>query len=127
MRRTAVFLALMALVVSGAASAASTLYLTYVGGHSMLARAGGTWSVLMVVTRSDTGKAVGPEGRIACRATSGTTRLALVSREFTSGGASGAVCTFQVPLRFRGKLLHSKLTVSYQGQSVTHAFTTRVK
>ena len=81
----------------------------------------------MVVTRSDTGRAVGPEGRIACRASSGTTRLALVSREFTSGGASGAVCTFQVPLRFRGKLLHSTLTISYQGQSVTHAFTTRVK
>ena len=127
MRRTAVFLALIALIVSGAASAASMLYLTYVGGHSMLARAGGTWSVLMVVTRSDTGRAVGPEGRIACRASSGTTRLALVSREFTSGGAAGATCTFQVPLRLRNKLLYSTLKVSYGGQSIAHSFSTRVR
>ena len=109
-----------------AAAAGSELHLSYVGGHSMMARAGGTWSVLMVVTRSDTGRAVGPEGRIACHATSGTTKLGLVSREFTSGGASGAVCTFQVPLRLKNRLLHSAITVSYQGQSVTHRFTTRV-
>jgi hypothetical protein len=128
MRRTSIFLALIALLVPGGASAAgSELHLSYVGGRSMMARAGGTWSVLMVVTRSDTGHAVGTEGRIACHATSGTTRLALVSREFTSGGASGAVCTFQVPLRLKNKLLHSTLTVSYQGQSVTHGFTTRVR
>ena len=50
-----------------------------------------------------------------------------MSREFTIGGAPGAVCTFQVPLRFRNKLLHSTLTVSYQGQSVSHGFTTRVR
>jgi len=127
MRGIAGYLGLIALIVPGAASAAPALQLTYVGGHSMMARAGGTWSVLMVVTRSDTGHAVGSEGRIACHATSGTTRLLLVSREFTIGGAPGAVCTFQVPMRSRNKLLHSTLTVSYQGQSVSHGFTTRVR
>src|ERR1700693_5675979 len=128
MRRTSIFLVLIALLAPpGAAAAGSELHLSYVGGHSMMARAGGTWSVLMVVTRSDTGRAVGPEGRIACHATSGTTKLALVSREFTSGGASGAVCTFQVPLRLKHRLLRSALTISYQGQSVTHGFTTRVR
>jgi hypothetical protein len=129
MRRTStIFLVLIALLVPGGAAAAkSDLTLTYVGGHSMMARAGGTWSVLMVVTSSDTGRAVGPEGRIACHATSGTTTLALVSREFTSGGAAGATCTFQVPLRLRNKLLHSTLKVSYGGQSVAHSFSTRVK
>lgn len=124
MRRIAIFLALTALIVSGAASAAP-VHLSYVGGDAMLARAGGTWSILMVVTRSDTGKAVGPEGRITCHASSGTTRLPLVSREFTIGGAPGAVCTFQVPLRFRSRLLRSTLTISYAGQFVTHVFTTR--
>jgi hypothetical protein len=128
MRRTSIVLALIALLVPGGAAARqSDLTLSYVGGHSMMARAGGTWSVLMVVTRSDTGRAVGPEGRITCRATSGTTKLALVSREFTSGGAAGATCTFQVPLRFRNKLLHATLKVSYGGQSVAHSFSTRVK
>jgi hypothetical protein len=127
MRRTSIFLVLIALLAPGGAAARSDLYLSYVGGHSMMARAGGTWSVLMVVTRSDTGRAVGPEGRIACHATSGTTKLALVSREFTIGGAAGATCTFQVPLRLRNKLLHATLKVSYGGQSVAHSFSTRVK
>src|SRR3989440_6113568 len=118
MRRTSIFLVLIALLVPGGAAAKkSDLSLTYVGGHSMMARAGGTWSVLMVVTRSDTGHAVGSEGRIACHATSGTTRLVLVSREFTIGGAPGAVCTFPVPMRSRNKLLHSTLTVPYKRQS----------
>jgi hypothetical protein len=129
MRRTSTtLLVLIALLLPGGAAAKqSDLTLTYVGGHSMMARAGGTWSVLMVVTRSDTGRAVGTEGRIACNATSGTTKLALVSREFTIGGAAGATCTFQVPLRLKNKLLYSTLTVSYAGQSVAHRFSTRVK
>ena len=128
MRRTSILLVMIALLApAGAGAAESQLHLSYIGGHSMMARAGGTWSVLMVVTRSDTGRTVGTEGRIGCHATSGTTKLALVSREFTSGGASGAVCTFQVPLRFKNKLLHSTMTVSYGGQSVAHGFTTRVR
>src|SRR6266576_627836 len=54
MRRTSIFLVLLALLVPGGAAARkSDLTLSYVGGHSMMARAGGTWSVLMVVTRSD--------------------------------------------------------------------------
>ena len=128
MRRTSIFLVLIALLLPGGAAAKeSDLTLSYVGGRSMIARAGGTWSVLMVVTRSDTGRAVGTEGRIACHATSGTTKLALVSRKFTSGGAAGATCTFQVPLRLRNKLLHSTLKVSFSGQSVAHSFSTRVR
>ena len=104
--------------------------LSYVGGHSLFARAGGTWSVLSVVNRSDTGRPVGPpEGRIACHASSGTTRLPLASRYFTGadGGAQGAVCTFQVPLQLRNRLLHATITVSFRGQSVTHSFSTRVR
>ena len=128
MRRTSIFLVLIALLVPGGAAAKkSDLTLSYVGGRSMMARAGGTWSVLMVVTRSDTGRAVGTEGRIACNATSGTTKLALVSREFTIGGAAGATCTFQVPVRLRNKLLHATLKVSFGGQSVAHTFSTRVR
>jgi hypothetical protein len=132
MRRTSIFMVLIALLVAvlipgGAAAARSDLTLSYVGGHSMMARAGGTWSVLMVVTRSDTGRAVGAEGRIACHATSATTKLALVSREFTIGGAAGATCTFQVPLRLRNKLLRATIKISYAGQSVAHSFSTRVR
>jgi hypothetical protein len=103
--------------------------LSYVGGHSLFARAGGTWSVLSVVNRSDTGRPVGPEGRIACRANSGSTQLALARRYFTGsdGGARGAVCTFDVPLQLRNRELHATITVSYRGQSVTHGFSTRVR
>jgi hypothetical protein len=103
--------------------------LSYVGGHSLFARAGGTWSVLSVVNRSDTGRPVGPEGRIACHANSGSTRLPLERRYVTGsdGGAQGAVCTFGVPLQLRNRVLHATITVSYRGQSVAHSFTTRVR
>jgi hypothetical protein len=104
------------------------IHLSYVGGRSMMARAGGTWSILMLVNRSDTGATLGPEARLTCRATSGATTLALASRYYTGGdgGARAAVCTFAVPLRLKNRLIHATIAVSYRGQSVTHSFTTRV-
>jgi hypothetical protein len=103
------------------------IHLSFLGGRSFFARAGGTWSVLALVGRSDNGGTVGPEGRIACRAASGTTTLAVARRYYTGGdgGARAAVCAFAVPLRLKNKLVHGTITVSYRGQSVTHTFTTR--
>lgn len=105
------------------------IHLSYLGGSNLFSRAGGTWSILELVGRSDNGGTVGPEGRITCRATSGTTTLAIVNRRYTGGdgGARAAVCTFAVPLRLRNKLVRGTITVSYRGQSVAHTFTTRPK
>jgi hypothetical protein len=103
------------------------IHLSFLGGRSFFARAGGTWSVFALVGRSDNGGTVGPEGRIACRGTSGTYSLAVVRRYYTGGdgGARAAVCEFAVPLRLKNKVIHGTITVSYRGQSVTHTFTTR--
>lgn len=106
------------------------LQLSVVAAHSFAVKAGGTWSVALVVGRSDTSGTVGSEGTIACHATVGATKLALVSRAFVSSGGgngSGAVCAFRVPKKLKHKVLHAVVTVSFQGQSVSHSFTTKVK
>jgi hypothetical protein len=106
------------------------LQLSVVAFHSFAVKAGGTWSVALVAGRSDTSGTVGSEGTIVCRATVGTTKLALVSRAFVSGGSgkgSSAICAFKVPKKLKHKVLHAVVTVSLQGQSVSHSFTTTVK
>src|SRR2546430_1411746 len=71
-------------------------------------KAGGTWNVGIAVIRSDTGKTLGPEATIACKGTSGATKLAVTARAFVSGGsggASAALCLFKVPKKLRHKPL----------------------
>ena len=71
-----------------------------------------------------------PKGRSRASATSGATKLALVSHGFVSVGSgkgSVAVCAFKVPAKLKHKLLHATVKVSYQGQSVSHGFTTTAK
>jgi hypothetical protein len=108
----------------------SPLRLSFAGGHSFAVKAGGTWVVALVAGRSDTGGTLGPEGALACSATSGATKLALVSHGFVSVGSgkgSVATCAFKVPTKLKHKLLHATVKVSYQGQSVSHSFTTTAK
>lgn len=108
----------------------SGLELSLAGTRSFAVKAGGIWTVVLVADRSDTGGTLGPEGTIACHATSGTTKLALVDRAFVSGGSaagSGAVCAFKVPKRLKHKVLHGTITVSFEGQSVSHNFSQTVK
>jgi hypothetical protein len=106
------------------------LKLSLVGAHSFPVKAGGTWGVAVIVGRSDTGGTVGAEGTIVCSATSGSTKLKLDGRAFVSGGSgkpTTAVCSFKVPKKLKHKVLHATVTVSYQGLSVSHSFTTTAK
>ena len=108
----------------------TVLQLAFVAAQSFAVKAGGTWAVALVVGRSDTGGTVGPEGTLVCSATSGATKLARVTRAFVSGGAgkgTAAVCTFKVPKKLKHHVLHATVSVSYQGQSVKHSFTTTAK
>lgn len=105
------------------------LTIAFVAGKSFAAKAGGTWNVAVIVGRSD-GGTVGPEGTLTCSATSGSTKLKLNTHNFVSGGSgkpTAAVCSFVVPKRLKHKVLHATVTVSYQGQSVKHTFTTTAK
>lgn len=92
--------------------------------------AGGTWAVSMAAVRSDTGKDVGPEGTIACKATEGAKKLAVVSHAFVSaggGGGSSAACIFRVPKTPKHAAVHAAVTVTDAGQSATASFSTKTK
>jgi len=98
--------------------------------HDGAAKAGGTWTVSMSAVRSDTKATVGSEGTIACKATEGSKKLAVVSHSFVSsggGGGSSAVCTFRVPKKPRGAAVHATVKVSDAGQSASKSFTAKTK
>jgi hypothetical protein len=100
--------------------------LSLIGAKATPVKAGGTWIMALAAKRSDTGATLGSEGAIVCTATSGSTKLVLLTHAFvTAKGASAAVCAFKVPKKLKHKLLHGTMTVSYQGESVTHSFTTK--
>ncbi len=101
--------------------------LALVGAKATTAKAGGTWVLALAVKRSDTGATLGSEGTVVCHATSGSTKLVAAAHGFVSAGSSGsaAVCGFKVPKKLKHKVLHGTITVSYEGQSITHSFTTK--
>jgi hypothetical protein len=93
-------------------------------------KAGHVWTTDLAVLRTDTNQVLGPEGTLACIASSGHTKLKVVLHAFVSAGGSkgsAAVCSFSVPRTLKGKKLHATETVTYEGQTVTHSFTTTVK
>jgi hypothetical protein len=102
------------------------LKLSLKGATAIGGKAGGTWALALAAVRSDTGVTLGGEGTIACKATSGATKLALNTRAFVSGGSgtgTAAVCVFKIPKKLKGKVLHGTITVAYQGLTVTKSFT----
>jgi hypothetical protein len=108
----------------------NVLKLSLVAAKAFAVKAGGTWNVALIVGRSDTGGTVGAEGTLVCTATSGSTKLKVDGHAFVSGGSgkpTAAVCSFKVPAKLKHKVLHATVTVSYQGQTVKHSFTTTAK
>lgn len=98
--------------------------------HDGVAKAGGTWTVSMSAVRSDTKATVGSEGTIACNATEGLKRLAVVSHAFVSsggGGGSTAVCTFRVPKKPLHAAVHATVTVADAGQFTSKTFAAKTK
>jgi hypothetical protein len=81
-------------------------------------------------TPDDTNQLLGGEGTITCTASSGHTKLKVIVHAFISAGAnkgSAAVCAFSVPTTLKHKKLQATETITYEGQKVTHTFTTTVK
>lgn len=98
--------------------------------HNGAAKAGGTWTVSMSAVRSDTKATVGSEGTIACKASEGSKKLAVVSHSFvSSGGGSGysAVCTFRVPKTPKQATVHATVKVTDAGRSATKSFTAKTR
>ncbi len=98
--------------------------------HDGAAKAGGTWTVSMSAVRSDTKATVGSEGTIACKASEGSKKLAVVSHSFlSSGGGRGysAVCTFRVPKTPKQAAVRATVRVTDAGRSATKSFAAKTK
>jgi hypothetical protein len=107
-----------------------TFDLTLGAAKQIAVKAGGNWVLALSAIRSDTGNTVGSEATIACKGSSGSTKLAVTERAFISGGnnaGSVAVCAFKVPKALKHKVLHGTISISDKGQTVTKSFTTTVK
>jgi hypothetical protein len=110
---------------------AQTVFTLSVGvAAQTAAKAGGSWGITMAAVRSDTNATVGSEATLVCKAKAGTKALALTGKAFVSagsGGGSAAVCAFKVPKTLKGKTLTATMTISENGQTVSHTFTTKAK
>lgn len=95
------------------------------------AKAGGEYDVAMVVTRSDSGGFVGPEGDITCSATIGGRRIAGMNAFVTVGyqgvKVSAAVCGWHVPKWARGRQLTGTMSVTYAGSTATRSFHAKIR
>jgi hypothetical protein len=107
-----------------------TLSLKVAGAAQTGVKAGHVWTTDLAVLRTDTNQILGAEGTITCTAASGRTKLKVVLHAFVSAGSSkgsAAVCAFSVPKTLKSKKVTATETVTYEGQTVTHTFTTTVK
>jgi hypothetical protein len=85
--------------------------------------AGRTFTLKLVAARSDTG-AVVQNGRVTCVARIGTARLrAQVQR--VQGGA--AMCTWNIPLKAKGKTFRGSVAVVFEGLRATQAYSSKVR
>jgi hypothetical protein len=104
--------------------------LALAGSKATVAKAGSQWTVAIVVKRSDTGGTVGSDGTLVCDGSAGSMRLITLTHAFVSGGAgngSAAVCMFALPKTVKHKTIHGTVTVKFNGQTLMHTFTNRVK
>ena len=107
-----------------------TLSLKLAAAAQVSVKAGHVWVTDLAVFRTDTNQLLGAEGTISCAAASGKTKLKVVVHAFVSASrnkGSAAVCEFSVPKTLKHKKVTATETVSYEGQKVTHTFTTTVK
>jgi hypothetical protein len=95
--------------------------------RTVIVRQHHAWGVMMMVTRSDTGKTVSGDGRLLCSATAGGAKLRTADSGFVSaasGGQSVAYCQFALPKKHPVKL-QAKIAVTspYRRAAATVAAT----
>jgi hypothetical protein len=107
-----------------------TLSLKLAASAQTTVKAGHVWTTDLAVLRTDTNQFLGGEGVVTCTASSGHTKLKVLVHAFVSAGGSkvsAAVCAYSVPTTLKHKKVVATETVTYEGQKVTHTFTTTVK
>jgi hypothetical protein len=86
-------------------------------------RAGGTFTVRMAATRSDTGAPI-INGRVTCTAKAGARSIRPNSARFVGGQA---VCVFSVPRGSAGKTIRGTIKITFEGKSLTRPFSAKVR
>jgi hypothetical protein len=86
-------------------------------------KAGGTFTVRMAATRSDTGAAI-VNGRVDCTAKAGARSVRPNSERFVGGQA---VCVFTVPANASGKTLRGTITVVFEGKKLARPFSAKIR
>jgi hypothetical protein len=86
-------------------------------------KAGGKWTVAMIVFRKDTGDLL-TSGKVLCSAKAGGSSLQFLGKV---GPASGLVaCQWKVPKTAKGKRASGSMKVVFQGKSASRTFTKRI-
>jgi hypothetical protein len=86
-------------------------------------RAGRTFTLRMVTTRSDT-NAVLQNGRVTCLGRAGSARLRPTLAR-VQGGA--VVCTWQIPANAKGRTFRGTVTVVFEGLRASRSFSARIR
>lgn len=86
-------------------------------------KAGGTFTVRMAATRSDTGAPI-LNGRVTCAAKAGAKTMRPSSARFVGGQA---VCVFSVPKGSSGKTIRGTIKITFEGKSLTRPFSAKIR
>jgi len=86
-------------------------------------KAGGTFTVRMAATRSDTGAPI-INGRVACTAKAGARSMRPTSARFVAGQA---VCVFSVPRGSAGKTIRGTIKITFEGKTLTRPFSAKIR
>jgi hypothetical protein len=86
-------------------------------------KAGGSFTVRLTATRSDTGAAI-VNGTVDCAARAGTRAMPPKSEKFVAGAAT---CVFKVPARTKGKRIRGTIKITFEGKTLTRTFTATVR
>jgi len=86
-------------------------------------KAGGTFTVRMAATRSDTGAPI-INGRVTCAAKAGARSMRPTSARFVAGQA---VCVFSVPRGSAGKTIRGTIKITFEGKTLTRPFSAKIR
>lgn len=85
--------------------------------------AGRTFTLKLVAARSDTG-AVVQNGRVTCVGRIGTARLRAQAQRVQGGAAT---CTWNIPLKAKGKTFRGSVAVVFEGLRASQAYSSKVR
>ena len=102
--------------------AAATLVAKSLKASPAKPKAGKPFTLRLVAARSDTGATI-QNGRVACVATAGKTRLKAQVARVVAGAAT---CTWNIPAAAAGKAFRGTVTVSFEGLRTSKGYASKI-